>query len=276
MLGLGTSFYGMGGEHKPLIYQEITELDNIEDLDVHFDFSKLNPDQFAQGADIEEFENSATGAADPTDYRIATIAGNPRADYTRMSRASAYFDGTDDILNMANDYETSGKAFTVFWVIQRADTSNEFLFSSQTATDNVPDDFIRQASATQFNFDFNNEGAVAVNTNNVDFTGDGSNDTYNLVANTPTVYVVRRASGGNIVVWADNGIKIATKGNAAIKAGDNLRIGRIGGTTEGSYIEMEGNIGEFGIYDADIGNDGCEILSRELSRKWGVNRHALS
>ena len=270
MLGLGTT---LACQPTALIYKELSELTNYSDLDVWFDFSTVSG---THATELSSFTNAATGAGTPSDYNITGNAGDPTIDRVTMSRPSVAFDGTDDILNMANDYETSGKAFTVFWVGQRADVSNEFLFASQAATSNVPDDFIRQASATQFNFDFNNEGAVAVNTNNVDFTGDGSNDTYTFVAETPTVFVVRRASAGNIVIFADNGIKIATKGNAAIKAGDDLKLGRIGGTTEGSYIEMEGNIGEFGIYDADIGNDACIELSKELSRKWGISRHALS
>ena len=270
MLGLGTI---LACQPTALIYKELSELANWADLDVWFDFSTMS---IADGAEVDTFANAATGAGTPSDYNITSNAGTPKASYLALSRASIGFDGTDDILNMANDYETSGKAFTIFLVYQRADTTNEFLLSSQEAEENVPSDYIRQSSATQLQIKFDNESAVAVNTNNVDFTGDGSNDTYTFAAGVPTVFVIRRASAGNIVVFADNGIKIATKGNAAIKAGSNLKLGRIGGTTEGSFIEMEGNIGEFGIYDADIGNDACEILSRELSRKWGVDRHALS
>ena len=266
MLGLGTT---LACQPTALIYKEPDKIGS-EAPKIWFKFDELT------GAHGDAVESATNLGALGADYNIDSVAGEPTLDTTTMSRRSVAFDGTDDILNMAADFETSGKVFTMFWVGQRADTSNEFLFASQAATSNVPDDYIRQASATQFNIEFNNEGAVAVNTNNVDFTGDGSNDTYSLVAETPTVYVIRRASAGNIVIFADNGIKIATKGNAAIKAGDDLRLGRIGGTTEGSYIEMEGNIGEFGIYNVDIGNDACIELSKELSRKWGVSRHALS
>ena len=264
MLGLSTSFYP-----QPLIYKKPDEIGS-EVPAIWFAFDELTGDNDSA---VEEATNKGGAGGD---YNVNSVAGEPTVDTTTMSRKSVHFDGTDDILNMAADYETSGKAFTMFWAFQRADTSNEFLFASQAANSSVPDDFVRQASATQFNFDLNNEGAVAVNTNNVDFTGDGSNDTYSLVAGTPTVYVIRRATAGNIVIFADNGIKIATKGNAAIKAGDDLKIGRIGGTTEGSLIELNGNIGEFGIYNIDIGNDDCVELSKALSRKWGVSRHALS
>ena len=37
-----------------------------------------------------------------------------------------------------------------------------------------------------------------------------------------------------------------------------------------SSTDWGGNIGEVGIYDADIGEDNAIILVQELAKKWGA------
>ena len=74
--------------------------------------------------------------------------------------------------------------------------------------------------------------------------------------------------------YADNGLYIAAKGNAAIKAAANFTFGAIGGTTSGSTSDLTGYIGEIGLYDADIGEAAIITLTKELSTKWGVNRRS--
>ena len=39
---------------------------------------------------------------------------------------------------------------------------------------------------------------------------------------------------------------------------------------------MDGNIGEFGIYDVILGTAETEILMKELCRKWGITTQASS
>ena len=260
MLGLGTSITSIDSE---LIYRELSELVNYTDLDVHYDWSNETTNMgYADGDAVEEAENLGAGGVT---NRIATYAGGPKMDRTNMGRGSVLFDGTDDILTMAAAYTTTAKQFTLFWVFQKANTDNEFLFSSITENDDIPDDYIRLADEDTFQFAMQNQTAVNINTDN-------SVVDYDMVANVSTVYVIRRLSGGSVVIYADNGLSIATKGNTAVKAGATIEIGRLGGTIEGEFVELTGNIGEFGIYDVDIGDAAAITLSKELSKKWGVSR----
>lgn len=266
MLGLGTSVTSIDSGQ---IYKELSELGNYADLDVYFDFSTLTGDH---GDEVSAATNLGQGGST---NNIDSNSGTPSLDRSTMSRASVAFDGANDVLNMANAYTTSAKSFTVFFIIQRANVGNEYTFvSSTTTTTNVPDDLIRlTGDGGSIQIGLQTQTPVSMT------TASTANSTinYTAVINTPTLYVMRRNASGNVYTFADNNIFIASKGNAAVRAGATLEIGLVGGTTEigaseSGLTDLAGNIAEFGIYDADIGNTNVEILCEQICRKWGIVR----
>tara|TARA_R110002020_G_scaffold13584_7_gene48803 strand:- start:8703 stop:9527 length:825 start_codon:yes stop_codon:yes gene_type:complete len=272
MLGIGSALHVQTS--TGLIYRELSELANYADLDVHFDFSRL-PETVPVNTHGEPLDpsttvitNLATGGT-PANHNITSVTNEPSIDHTSMIRASVTFDSADEILHMANDYETSGKAFTFFIVIQRTSVDNDYAITSQEAASNAPHDFIRLTnSGGAIQLGLNDETSVTCTTSSTA----GSTTSYTVVANVPTVYVIRRQASGNVFIYADKGIHIATKSNAAIQAGANFRFGNLGGTAEGSIADFEGTIGEVGIYDTTLTADNCIELGTQLSRKWGVDK----
>ena len=267
MLGLGASL-SLPAIEEP--YKELSELNNYSDLDVHFDFSVL-PD--AHGTEITAATNLATGAGTPSNYNITSNTGTPLLDRSTMSLPSMAFDGSDEVLNMTAAYTTTGKAFTFFIVMQRGDVTNDYTVASATAggSPSVPDDYIRfMTSGTVVHLALQNQTVVGITTNNTNPSSSTIN--YTAVEDVNMVYVINRNATGEVAIYSDNGLYIAFKDNGPMKAGATLEIGHIGGTEAGDLADLTGNIGEVGLYDADIGAANSIILAEELSKKWGITR----
>lgn len=254
MLGLGTSLTSIDSAN---IYRELSELENYSELVLHYDFSLLAG---AHEARVSSVTNMAqTGAS----LDITSAIGAPTLDAsTAFSRKSVKFDAADEILNMETEYTTTGKAFTFFIVFNKADVSNDLTVSSAANANSIKleEDVITMqlGSSSAFTID---HGTTA-----------GGTIDYEIQASTPTLFLVRRNAGGSVFVYADNFIYIASKGNAAAKAGATFAIQHIGGTDAGTIADFTGNIGELGIYDLDIDAHNIEILMKELCTKWGITR----
>ena len=261
MLGLGTVVTSIDSGQ---IYKELSELSNYADLDIHFDFSTLTG---AHGDEVTAVTNlGKTGANNDIDSN----EGTPLLDRTTLSRSCVVFDGSNEVLDLANSYTTTGKPCTFFIVFQRDDVSNDYVVAN---ADDGATDFVRfTASGGTDQTTMAGEDAVSTNTNNTNPTGTSIN--YTQVINVPTVIAFRRDTAGSIALYADNGLFIAQKTNAAIKAAANFTLGAIGGTTSGSLADLTGYIGEVGLYDADISEEEIITLTKELSTKWGISRRS--
>ena len=259
MLGLGTAVTNIDSAN---IYKELSELNNYADLDIHFDFSTI---EGTNGIDVTAVKNAGQAGVTNT---IDSAEGTPYLDTITLSRHCVAFAGSDDILDFNTSYTTSGKPCTFFIVIQRIDVSNDYVVAN--AHDGATD-FVRfTASGATIQTAMAGETAVSTNTNS---TAQSTID-YTQVAQVTTVLAFRRVTNGSIYFYADNGLYIAAKSNAAIKAAANFTLGAIGGTTSGSLADLTGYIGEVGLYDADIGEEAIITLTKELSTKWGVNRRS--
>ena len=254
MLGLGASSTSIASAN---IYKELSELANYADLDLHYDFSLLT------GADASEVTAATNLGAGGATYNIDSNVTTPLLDTTTLSRNSVLFDTNNDVLNIAAEYTTTGKAFTLFVVFQKDDTSKDVVISAD-GNDNYLK--IQQHSVE---FKLGTDSAFTITTNNTN----NSSVNYSVVNEVPTVYVISRQTGGNINVYADNGFKIAGKANAAAQAGANFAVQEIGGTA-GTQADLLGNIGEIGLYDTNLTEAKCLVLTKELSTKWGINRRS--
>lgn len=253
MLGLGTSLTSIDNAN---IYRELSELANYADLDLHYDFSLLTG---TDGTEITSASNLGQGSS----LDITSNTGAPSLDASiAFGRNSVKFDASDEILNMEAEYTTTNKAFTFFIVFNKADTSNDLTVSSASNANSIKleEDVVTMqlGSSSAFTVD---HGSTA-----------GSTIDYEIQASTPTLFLVRRNAGGSVFIYADNFIHIASKGNAAAKAGATFAIQHIGGTEEGTIADFTGNIGELGVYDLDIGVTNIEVLMKEICKKWGITR----
>jgi len=269
MLGLGTS---LSTQIAGSSYKELSELNNYADLDVHFDFSTLTG---THGATVSlPIANSST-AGTPSNFNITSLTATPTLDLSTMGKASVAFDSSEEILNMAAAYTTSGKAFTFFIVVHRSDTTNDMTVASTTVTDTgEPDDYIRfMGAGGDVTIALENKAAVAVAT---DSTG-GTTTDYTAIADRNMVYVIRRnASPGSVFIYGDAGLYIAAKATGPMQLGATFELGHIGGTTAGSYADLIGNIGEVGLYDVALTAADTIILAKELSNKWGISINPLT
>ena len=255
MLGLGNSLTSI---YSGTIYKELSELANSADLDIHFDFSTLT------GAHGDAVAAATNLGAAGSGKNINAKNGTPTLDTVTMSRNSVSFDGTDDILKMAAAYTTTGKAFTFFIVFNKLDDTNDVAVAN--AFNAEEDYFIIKDSGNDIATRFNGETGVTIGMDST--TSSTINYSYTSTHN--GVLVIQRVGSGAVEIYADNGLYVAKKSNAATKAGADFTLGAIGGTTSGSLADMGGTIGEVGIYDTALSDADAIILAQELSRKWGI------
>ena len=256
MLGLGNSATSIDSAN---IYKELSELSNYSDLDIHFDFSTLAGDH---GFEVDNVANlGQTGSTNA----IGSNEGAPALDRTTLSRACVDFPSSgdsDNILDMAADYTTTGKAMTFFIVFQWDAASGEVLVADSKSS---AGDYVLLSTGGRMKFAMAGGTAQNIVTSN---TNDSTVD-YTPVVNTPIVMVIRRESGGDAYFYHDNNIYTAFLSDT----GDaNFTLGAIGGTTYLTTADFNGKICEVGLYDADIGAANTVILLESLCTKWGINR----
>tara|TARA_R100001082_G_scaffold52564_1_gene28640 strand:- start:1472 stop:2248 length:777 start_codon:yes stop_codon:yes gene_type:complete len=256
MLGLGTTIANIDSGQ---VYKELSELANYADLDIHFDFSTLT------GAHGDEVTAVTNLGASGSGKNINSNEGTPSLDLTTLSKACVAFDGTNDVLNMAASYTTTGKAHTFFMVIVKADTANDIVVSK--AVDDA-DDLIKITGSNNVNLAIAYAGESAVTVGMIS-TGGGT-ASWSVPINVPVVMVVRRSAAGTVFLYAQDGTYVATKSGGGIDTGATFTVGAIGGTTTAT-TDWNGSIGEIGIYDANIGEAAAQELCKELSTKWGIN-----
>tara|TARA_R100000995_G_scaffold70650_1_gene39237 strand:- start:423 stop:1217 length:795 start_codon:yes stop_codon:yes gene_type:complete len=249
----------------PMQYADLSSLANYEDLDIHFDFSTVTA-TLPSGSTVDRANN--LGAAG-SDYDITSVEGTPRhysaeSENNINGRNVVKFGGSDDILDMAANYTTTGKAMTLFLVFQKDDTSNDHVLASSDDSDT---DFLRTA-ASGGSLVLKAQGQTAVTT----VINDTANSTtsYTIVEDKPILLVVTRNAAGEISFFADTNIFIGTKTNTAAKAAANFTLGAIGGTTSGSKADLGGYVCEVGLYDVLLTNTNRDILMTSLCDKWGI------
>ena len=259
MLGLGTSVTSIDPAN---IYKELSELEHYGSLTVHYDFSTLIGNH---GIEVTGVPNLG-GGGEPFD--IGGNSGTPLLDKSQFGGRSSVVFSDDEFLIMDREFTSTNKSFTFFVVLQRDDTSDDYIVagSGEEATN-----FIEFTGSGE-NIHFAMQDGSAVTTTLASTTGSTIN--YTQVTEVPSVLVIRRGTGGILYVYADNGLYIAAMDNGAMREGVSFSFITIGGTDAESADDFVGNIGEVGIYDYDIGDTAAITLSKELSTKWGINRRS--
>ena len=257
MLGLGNSLTSI---YSGTIYKELSELANSADLDIHFDFSTLT------GAHGDAVAAATNLGAAGSGKNINAKNGTPTLDTVTMSRNSVSFDGTDDILKMAAAYTTTGKAFTFFIVFNKLDDTNDVAVAN--AFNAEEDYFIIKDSGNDIATRFNGETGVTIGMDST--TSSTINYSYTSTHN--GVLVIQRVGSGAVEIYADNGLYVAKKSNAATKAGADFTLGAIGGTTSGSLADMGGTIGEVGIKPEKITDEQLKKVQDTVN---SINRAQL-
>lgn len=265
MLGLGNNIT----IPMPKVYEELSNLENYTDLDVHFDFSKLTG---SHGDEVTTVTNLGAGGSD---YDIDANDGAPTVDHTTLSNTSVSFPNSgdgDNFLHLKAPYVTSGKPMTLFFVIRKDTTVNEFLLAS--TKDSSMTDFVKiTGSGSNSNVATQYDGASSVTTNIANTNPSGATTAYTVVTGVTSIIVIRRvaAEDGRTYIFADKNLYIA-RATTGTQTGADFQFGAIGGTTAGTNNDWNGNLGEIGIYDADIGLDNIELLLQSLCAKWDVDR----
>ena len=259
MIGLGSNLVN---PPPPPKYKHIWQLSNYGDLDVYFDFSLLSADHGSEVVAVTNLSSVGT----PSNYNITSNVGNPLVDTSTMVLTSIAFDGaSDDILNMANAWTSSDKEFTLFMTLKKSDGTNDFFItkSSDDISSSIKITGTDNANVVIDMTDIGSPRTIALNNTNP------SSSTVNYSMGTVnTSLVVRRTSAGNVAIYAQEGLYVAFNSNVNLQNGSTFTWGAIGGSE--SSTDWGGNIGEVGIYDADIGEDNAIILVQELAKKWGA------
>ena len=262
MLGLGTSITSIDSAQ---IYKEADEFADAAELDVWFDFGLLTG---AQDSEVTAVTNLGIGGST---YNIDANVDVPTLDYVLMHRPSVKFDGSsNEALELASAYSTTGKPYTWFIVLYRAEDSNDVIISN--ALDGAEYFSLRGngSSIRVAMADMSSDRTIAFNS-----TGGGTvNYTYQDASDADSngiqIIVYNRNSSGVVKVYNHLGQFITTNSNAHLKAAADMTVGAIGGTSSGSLADFNGNIGEFGMFDADIDIVNCVELAKNLAIKWGA------
>ena len=261
MLGLGITLASIDSAR---IYKEVDEIKST-DLDVWFDFGLLTG---AQDSEVSAVTNLGLGGST---NNIDANVDAPTLDYVLMSRASVKFDGSsDECLELATAYTTSGKPYTWFMVLYRPDDSNDAIIASAA---NGAEYFQLRGSGASIKIakaDMSSDKTITFNStggSTVDYTYQDASD---AGSNGVQVIVYRRDSSGNVYVYNHLGEHIATSTNSVVKSAGDMTVGALGATSSGSITDFTGNIGEFGIYDADITAATSQELALNLALKWSA------
>tara|TARA_R110002020_G_scaffold464671_1_gene685537 strand:- start:1133 stop:1924 length:792 start_codon:yes stop_codon:yes gene_type:complete len=263
MLGIGTSVTSIDPGQ---IYKELSELESYASLAIHFDFSTLTG---VHGSEVTAATNLVAGGSA---FNISTNSGTPSLDRNGFGgRSSVAFQTGGDYLNLGREFTSSNKSFTFFVVLQRDDTEDLAIIGS-SESEGITNYIKFIASGTRIETVMGEEETGEATTLN---STSGSTVDYTQVAGVPSVLVIRRETNGVLHVHADNGLYIAGNDSGGMKSATNFRLLTIGGNVgHHPSTTYDGNIGEVGIYDADIGVQRAITLSKELSTKWGVNRRS--
>mgnify|MGYP006403994819 CR=1 FL=1 len=261
MLGLGTSVTSIDSGQ---IYKELSELGSYASLTLHFDFSTLSG---ISGSEVTAATNLGAGGSA---FNIGTNSETPLLDRNGFGgRSSVIFDGSDEFLVMGREFTSTNKSFTFFVVLQRHDLSNDYAVAG-SGEEEITDSIRFTGTGESIQTIMASQTAVTTTLSSTS----GSTVDYTQVAQVPSVLVMRRNTSGEMYIYADNGIYIGAKTNTAIKAAVRFSLLTIGGTGAEGAADFTGQIGEVGMYDADIGDAAAITLSKELSTKWGVNRRS--
>lgn len=267
MIGLGTSL-----SHADSTITSILEADELgafsADLDIWFDFSDASTVVGVQDAAISDIRNLGQAGAE---YNIDAVVDEPTIDHLLMHKQSVKFNGTsNEALSLAAPYTTTGKAYTWFIVLYRPDDSNDAIIAS--AADGAEYFQLRGSGASikiakadmssDKTITFSSTGGSTINYTYQDASDAGSNGIQVIVYN--------RSSTGVVNIYNHLEDYIATSTNSVVKSAADMTVGALGATSSGSITDFTGNIGEFGVFDADIGGANSKKLAGNLARKWGA------
>jgi len=265
MLGLGTSITSIDCAQ---IYKEADEFGNAADLDVWFDFSTLSPSQ-PHGDEVIAVTNLGAGGAT---YNIDSIVDEPSVDRLIFGRSSVRFNGTpDEALVLASAYTTTGKAYTWFLVLYRPDSTNDAVIAS--AADGAEYFQLRGSGASikVAKADMSSDKTITLNSTSgstVDYT---YQDASVSGSNGIQVIVYNRTGTGLVNVFNHLGQKIAVNSNSVVESAADMTVGALGATSSGSITDFTGHMGEFGVFDSDIGLLISAELAKNLAVKWGAS-----
>ena len=220
---------------------------------VWFEFNQLN---LAAGATISDtIKNQGT---DYSQFDISGIGGNPIVGAVGlMSLKSIDFDGTDDNLRLANTFTSTNKAFCVACAFHKDDGGNDVLISEN------PDGtgfYIRIAGS---NGRIDMRMGESYDTNKAfDISPDYSANRDNLV-------IINRNTSGHVFIYNQNvgSTPIASNtSNADILAMPKMIFQNIGASAN----DIDGQIGEFMVWDRELTATEIENVQREMTLKWSM------
>lgn len=252
------------------------EPSDISNLDIHYDFSKLSG---SNGDAVAAATNLGGGGSN---YNLAqgTGANQPTLNTSELSLNSVDFT-SNDFLELASDYTTTGETFSIFVVyeVDATGDSDTFIAGSSSAI-NQFGVFNNKNVTTKFN---GNEGAATINgaefirtdqtTQDAGYTGDATSTTaYTLTADPEILVLTRDASSDKeIRIYNKNGALVGLSSSPSGAASDtNFHIGQIGLLPTGG-TPADGVIGEMGIYNKTLSASEVSSLVTYLADKWSIS-----
>lgn len=191
-------------------------------------------------------------------HDITDQGGNPLVGVAGlMSRKSIDFDGTDDILRLANTFTSSSKAFCVACVFHKDDGGNDVLISENVDGTG----FYMRIAGSNGRIDMN-MGASYDTNKAFDITPD-------YVAGRDQLVIVNRNTSGHTSIYNQNVGSSPTATNTTnvdILAMPAIIFQHIGASAN----DIDGQIGEFMAWDRELTATEVENVQREMTLKWSI------
>ena len=277
MLGLGNSI--TGGAALDTAFTAAS----ISSLDLWYDFSLLSG---SDGDDVTGFANGGDGGST---YNLVDDEGQgatnrPQINDSEMSLRSLHFGSGGDRMNLDNTYITTDNTFS-FFVVYHGDSTDADTFFAGAGNALNRIGFTNQKNIfTRFN------GAASAPTNNAQncrpdgsevsggsaIDGGDGDVSYTFTADPEILIITRSASGGAtgngglIRYFNKNGALVCTSTNPVTQSDANFQVKELGAIHDGSS-DIEGCIGEMGIYNKTLTDAEAVQLAAHLKSKWSVS-----
>jgi len=210
-----------------------------------------------------------TSAADSYDLSQETGTPSLNIGYNTTNKRSVSFDGGNDVLVTKAVYTTAGKPMTILLVCHNENISggNDYVIANAGDDEDIAHIRFRDGGGSvqcKWNAE---KSTVTTPTNNTS----GTTSSYTMANDTNMAVVFRRDSDGKLYMYADDVGIIAKKSNTNNDTPANFVFGAIGGTSE-TTADYEGFIGEFALYDVDLGEAKILTMLEEMCKKWDINQ----
>ena len=236
---------------------------DISNLDIWYDFSTITADNDTA---VSSFSNAGLGGSN---YNLSQSSSGdqPTVDTSTMAKTSIEFtDAGTHSLDLANNYLTTGKTYTIFLVYKRDDLNDtDFLFVGDTAGHNKVELYGSGNLPVVLNANANTTGnaqtAITVNNTN--------NSTVDYDFTTNTEILVITVSTATAKIYNQDGDFIGQGTLATTQADTNFQLAIIGEKTTGGGA-FGGNLGECGIYNKVLDATEISNLITHLKAKWSA------